>query len=169
MRFTTTLERFSNSPIWGYYLPVSQEVVSKFVVGTNKRVICRINDQIEIRAAVMSGKLGPFIMLNQQLVKKCGLVEGTDVKLYLEKDNSQYGMEMPEELEELLRQDDEGSRYFHALTPGKQRNLIYLVLKVKNTNSRLNKALAIVHHLKEMQGALDFKILNQTIKYYNNL
>lgn len=34
---------------------------------------------------------------------------------------------MPEELEELLHQDEEGNRLFHALTPGKQRTLLYYI------------------------------------------
>ena len=75
---------------------------------------------------------------------------------------------MPIELQELLYQDPEGSNYFESLTPGRKRNLIHIVSVVKNTNSRLNKALAIVHHLKEFEGKLDFKILIQTIKHYNN-
>ncbi len=169
MDFATTLERFKNSPLWGYYLPVTDEVVELFVEGNNRRVICRINNETEIRAAIMFSKSRPFIMLNKALVDKLGLMEGEAVSIHLEKDTSEYGMEMPEELGELLMQDEDGSKYFHALTPGKQRSLIYIVSKVKNTNSRLNKALAIVQHLKDMKGNIDYKGLNETIKYYNNL
>jgi hypothetical protein len=55
------------------------------------------------------------------------------------------------------------------LTKGKQRGLIYIVTKVKNTNSRLNKSLAIIEHLKDVKGNLEYKMLNEKIKYYNNL
>jgi len=168
-RFDTTLEKFADSPIWGYYFPISEEIADFFTGEKDRRVICKINGEMETRSAIMPGKLGYFIMINQHTVKKLRLRIGDKVILNLEKDNSEYGMEMPDELREMLIQDDEGSKYFHELTPGKQRNLIYIVSKVKNTNSRINKALAIMHHLKEVQGALDFKMLNQTIKYYNNL
>ena len=67
----------------------------------------------------------------------------------------------------LLEQDEEGSKYFHQLTPGKKRSLIYLVGSVKNIDSQLNKGLAILDHLKAEQGNLDFKKLNQLIKEYN--
>ena len=167
--FYTTLERFNDSPIWGYYFPIDEEMAAFFTKDKDRRVICLINDQIETRSAIMPGKLGHFIMINQQTVKRLRLQVGGKVNLVLEKDNSEYGMEMPDELREMLLQDELGSKYFHELTPGKQRNLIYIVSKVKNTNSRINKALAIMHHLKEVQGALDFKMLNETIKYYNNL
>lgn len=115
----------------------------------------------------MGSKTGWFILLNKKLVQE--LKHIPEISVVLEKDHSEFGMEMPEELEVLLDQDEVGKSLFMSLTPGKQRNLIYIVSKVKNTNSRLNKALAIVHHLKKVNGALDFKMLNETIKYYNNL
>ncbi|MBE62878.1 MAG: hypothetical protein CMB89_11005, partial [Flammeovirgaceae bacterium] len=64
-------------------------------------------------------------------------------------------------------QDKLASEFFHDLTPGKQRNLIYIISKVKNTDSRINKALAIIDHLTERNGKLDFKLLNEKIKEYN--
>ncbi len=169
MKYSTTIEHFTNSPIWGYHMPVSTEMAEQFIEGNDRRIICTINGQETIQAALMPNLMGYFIMMNKQLVTKLGLQTGSQVELEIEKDTSEYGLDMPDELRELLNQDDEGSEYFHALTKGKQRTLIYIVAKVKNTNSRLNKALAIVHHLKEFQGKLDFKVLNQTIKYFNNL
>ncbi|MEM9324914.1 MAG: YdeI/OmpD-associated family protein [Bacteroidota bacterium] len=164
----TALAHFENSPIWGYHLPISIDVANQLIEEKDRRVILTIGGE-RLHVAIMPKQLECFIMLNKALVKKLNLQLGQKVQITLEKDPSEYGMEMPDELRELLFQDDEGSSYFHALTPGKQRNLIYLVSKVKSTDSRLKKALAIVHHLKEMQGKLDFKMLNETIKYYNQL
>lgn len=169
MKYSTTLEHFNDSPLWGYHMPISHEFAEQFIDGNDRRVLCTINGQVTIQAALMPNPMGYFIMTNKKLISKLGLQVGSGVELLIEKDTSEYGLDMPDELRELLNQDDEGSEYFHALTKGKQRSLIYIVAKVKNTNSRLNKSLAIVHHLKEFQGKLDFKVLNQTIKYYNNL
>lgn len=169
MKYSTTLEHFNDSPLWGYHMPISHEFAEQFIEGNDRRVLCTINGQETIQAALMSNPMGYFIMTNKKLISKLGLQVGSKVELLIVKDTSEYGLDMPDEMRELLNQDDEGSAYFHALTKGKQRSLIYLVAKVKNTNSRLNKSLAIVHHLKEFQGKLDFKVLNQTIKYYNNL
>jgi hypothetical protein len=69
----------------------------------------------------------------------------------------------------VLAQDEEGARYFYALTKGKQRSLVYVVGKVKNVDSQIAKGLAIMHHLKEAQGKLDFKRLGEVIKEYNQL
>ena len=100
---------------------------------------------------------GYFIMINQNNVKKLGLTINEEVSLKLEKDHSEYGHEVPESFQMLLEQDEEGNHFFEQLTPGKKRNLIFIVGKVKNIDSQL----------KQEQGKLDFKKLNQLIKEYN--
>ncbi len=168
-RFSAPLEKVESTLGWNYHIKVPPEIAEQYIQGDNRRVICLLNDSISIHCALMPAGSGEwFIFMNKSLRSKLKLNVGSEVFVSLEKDQSEYGTEMPIELEELLNQDEDGAFYFHQLTPGKQRSLIYLVSKVKNTNSRLNKALAIVHHLKEMQGKLDFKILMQTIKEYNN-
>lgn len=111
---------------------------------------------------------GSYIMVNKKVREQLGLKEGDQVTLELMKDTSEYGMPMPESLQVMLDQDEIGSEYFHALTPGKQRSLIYLVSKVKNIDKQINKALAILDHLKDVNGQLDFKLLTDKIKEYNN-
>lgn len=165
--FVAPLDKF-NSDLWQYHIKVPLEIAEEFIAGNNRRVKCRFNDQEETSAALMPSKAGWYILLNKQIRNKLGIVLGEEVSVSMEKDDSKYGREMPEELAVLLEQDEEGKHFFDSLTMGKQRSLVYIVDKVKNTNSRLNKALAIVHHLKEVQGKLDFKQLNETIKEYNN-
>ena len=168
--FTTTLEKVNSSLGWNYHIRVSDEIAQNFIEGEFRRVVCTINDNVKLHSALMpDGQGGWYIFMNQQVRKRLHLEPGDQMTISLEKDSSEYGTFMPTELEEMLNQDDEGSKYFQELTPGKQRSLIHLVSKVKNTDSRLRKALAIVHHLKEVHGNLDFKLLNETIKYYNNL
>ena len=77
-------------------------------------------------------------------------------------------MPMPEELQVMLDQEPAAAAVFDLLTSGKKRSLIYLVSKVKSVPSRINKALAIVEHLKTCGESLDFKALNELIKYYNH-
>ena len=93
---------------------------------------------------------------------------GDTINVKLQKDTSQYGIPMPEELQIAMDQEEGAFAYFEALTVGKQRTLIYLVSKVKNTDSRIKKGLAIAFHLAESKGNLDFKRLNELIKHYNN-
>lgn len=166
--FKTYLDCFDND-VYGLHLPVPEDVAASFIGGEDRRVICLVNGKHKMHSGLMAAKPYWFLLLNQQVVKKLGLSLQDEVEVKMEKDTSEYGMEMPEELQEAMNQDPTATEYFRQLTPGKQRNLIYLVSKVKNVQSRVNKALAIMHHLNEVEGKVDFKMLNETIKEYNKL
>ena len=117
--------------------------------------------------ALMNKEGEYYILVNMKLQQKIGKAEGEEVEVILEKDRSEYGHEVPESFEALLDQDDEGRAYFESLTKGKQRSLIYIVKKVKNVDSQIAKGLAIMQHLREGKGVLEYKRLNELIKEYN--
>lgn len=164
--FTTTVNDF-RSNLWGHHLVVSDEIAQPFIEGENRRVICTLNNDHTIQAALMPNKGAWFILLNKEVRDKLGLTTGDEVQVRLIKDESTYGMEMPEELQVLLEQDEMGRQRFESFTPGKQRSLIYIVKKMKRPESRLSKALAIVDYLRSTDGPIDFKALNEVIKKYN--
>ncbi len=165
--FDSPLEKF-DSNLWQYHIPVPEEVANELIRGENKRVICSLNVQVIFRTAIMKSEDYYFILVNKSHRDQLKLHLGQKINVRLEKDHSEYGHEMPEEFQVLLDQDELGNSYFKALTIGKQRSLVYIVSKVKNPHSRLNKSMAIVEHLKEVKGKLDFKMLNEKIKYFNN-
>lgn len=167
MEFETRLERF-DSDLWHFHIPVPDGVAQKFLEKEQKRVICTLNGEVVFHCALMpKGDGSWFINVNKELRKKLGLKEGSVVNAELKMDDSKYGMPMPEELGELLAIDDEGSRYFHSLTPGKQRNLIYMVASPKTSDTRIKKALVIVDYLKASKGKLNFRELNEAFKIAN--
>ncbi|MEO9482094.1 MAG: YdeI/OmpD-associated family protein [Ekhidna sp.] len=165
--FNATIRSFEND-LWSYYLAIPKPIGASFIEGDDRRVICTIGEAAPIHSALMPKGDVYSIYVKKDFMKKNGLSEGDEVSVTLEKDRSAYGMPMPESFQVLLDQDADGSSYFHALTKGKQRTLIHLVGKVKNVDSQLAKGLAIMHHLKESNGGLDFKRLNVLIKEYNN-
>lgn len=166
MQFTSILEKFDGN-LWGHHIIVPDENYQHFAK-TDKRVICKINDLVEFHCALMPKGDGQyFINLNKEIRKKLGVNIGEKVTVNLRKDESEYGMPMPEELQGLLLIDDEGNHYFQQLTKGKQRTLIHLVGKMKHTDTRLKKAVVIVDYLKEVEGKLDFKELNMAFKMAN--
>lgn len=156
------------SDLWSYYLAVPKASGDQLIEGDNRRVICTIENKVTLHSALMPKGDVYSIYLKKDTMNKHGWFEGDQVAIQLEKDASDYGIPVPESLLELLEQDREGSMCFHELTKGKQRTLIHLVGKVKNVDSQLAKGLAIMHHLKEAMGQLDFKRLNVLIKEYNN-
>ena len=105
-----------------------------------------------------------YILLNKEVCKKLNLHLNDDIEVELLKDESKYGMPLSEEMEEVFFSDPDGSDLFHQLTPGKQRMLIYVVNKYKSSQLRIKKAFVILEHLKNRNGALNFKGLNEDFK-----
>lgn len=168
MEFTTPLHRFENSDLWAYHVVVPADVGMRFVEGDNRRVVCTLEGKLRFQCALMPRGDGEwFININKKIRDKLGLVYGQLVTVSLEKDTSEYGLPVPEELHELLQQDEEGHELFHALTPGKQRNLIYINGQVKSPELRMRRALVIVNHLKVHKGVINFKALNEELKAAN--
>lgn len=165
--FTAIVDKF-DSQLWSHYFPVPDAIAQYFLEQKTRRVICTLQDKEQMHAALMPSGDGWFILLNKKIRTSLALDVGDEITVKLEEETSEYGMPMPEELQVSLDQDEEANAYFQALTPGKQRNLIYIVAKVKNMDSRINKSLAILHHLKEYEGKINFKALMATIKEYNN-
>jgi hypothetical protein len=168
MKYVAILENFNNK-LWGHHVSIPKELVGNFVVGDNRRIRCTIENTLTIQCSLMPHGDHYFILVNQKIRDQLQLREGSKVELFIEKDTSTYGIDLPEEFEACLDQDESGKAYFHQLTPGKQRSLIYLITTVKNSNSRIRKSLAILYHLNESQGKLDFKRLNEVFKEFNRM
>lgn len=130
--------------------------------------MCKINDYPPFHAGLQpDGNGNRFVMLNKQKMKSFKLNIGEEVVVDISKDKSKYGMEMPKEFAEVLATDPEGEAYFEALTDGKKRSLIYAVASVKNTDTRITKALIILDHLTANNGLLDNKALYEAFKLKN--
>lgn len=154
---------------WHYHIPVPDAIAEKMMDETHRRVLIWIKDSGPYHMALMKAKECWYVLVNQELRKKLNLDEERAFCVKIERDQSEFGHDVPDEFQVLLDQDEAGNDYFRALTPGKQRSLIYIVTTVKNSESRMKKSLAILHHLKLAKGKLDFKQLNEWIKHYNNL
>ena len=117
LQLQSRVDRFYDN-LWYYHLTVSAEAVAPLLEGSKeRRVICTINEQHSFQCALMPDGQGDyFINLNKEIRHKLGLVLGQEVSLQLQQDESTYGLPVPPEFEELLRQDEEGNALVHALT-----------------------------------------------------
>ena len=168
MEFVTTLKRKRSSLLWNFQIEVPTDISEHFMKDNNRRVICTLNKIHSFHAALMpDGKGDFFITINSEIRKKLNLDKAAELQVALQVDNSKYGIYLPPEMEELLLVDEEGSRLFHLLTPGKQRSLMHIIGKPKNSDIRLKKAVAVLEHLKSNNGKLDFKMLNEAFKERN--
>lgn len=162
--FLTTLERF-DSNLWHFYVSVPKQKALPFITGKDRRVVCTLNKTISFQAALMpSGDGHFFINVNQEIRKKLRLNEGDEVMVNLAKDDSEYGLPLPAEFKEILKQDIAGNELFHALTPGKQRTMLHIIGKPKSADLRIRNGIAVLEHLKNNNGQINYKLLREDIK-----
>ncbi len=142
-----------------HYLEVPATVVKKLGGKLPIRLICTVNGAVSFNCGIVTlGEGKGYITINKARLKQLGVSKGDVVEVALTKDESEYGMEVPEELTELLQQDPEGEAKFMALTKGKQRTLIHWISTIKNSQLRIDRALRVVNNLKSLpDGKVNFR------------
>jgi len=133
-----------------HYFEIQPSIIKKLGNKLNVRLICTVNGKLSFQCGLMAlGEGKAYISINAARMKKLGLKFKDKVTLELKKDESKYGMEVSEELVEVLKQDEEGNKRFNMLTPGKQRYIIHYVNSVKNSQLRIDRALLLITNLKK--------------------
>ena len=164
VKFKTTLTRSPADSGW-HFLIVKKDIAAKFgFEGKFKRVVCTINGGESFQCALLPSGDMFYIIVNKKKRDALGIVAGDIVDVLLVKDESKYGLPMPEEFEEVLKQDAEGDRLFHGLTAGKRRSILYQLGKSADIDVRIHQALLIVEHLKENDGEIIDKKLYEELK-----
>lgn len=163
IKFTTSLERSPETSGW-HFLVIEKKTADKLSFKDQyKRVVCTINGGQSFQCALMPSGGKFYIIVNKKKRDGLGIAAGDKVKVELAPDESKYGLPMPEEFREVLDQDPEGDKLFHALTPGKQRSLLYFIGNVKDIDKRIHQSLVIVDHIKENGKVID-KLLYEELK-----
>jgi len=141
------------------YLLVPNEMVQALGGSFSIRLWCTANEQVKWQTGLVAlGNGDAYISLNAQRLKQLKAKVGDEVNIALVKDESEYGLDLPEELKELLEQDSEGHQRFHQLAPGKQRFIIRFVTGVKSSNLRVDRAVTLIENLKRLTaGKESFK------------
>lgn len=163
IKFNTLLERSPETSGW-HFLIIERKTADKLSFKDQyKRVVCSINGGEPFQCALMPSRGKFYIIVNKQKRDALGIAAGDKVKVELVIDESKYGLPMPAEFREVLDQDAEGDRIFHALTPGKQRSLLHFVGTIKDVDKRIHQSLVIVEHIKENGRVID-KLLYEELK-----
>lgn len=164
IKFTSKLDKFSPESGW-HFIAVTADMVSKFTFEEkSKRVVCTLNGTETFQCALMPYDGHFFVMINKGARSRLKVEAGDLVAVEIAKDESKYGLPMPEELREVLNQDPEGDRYFHQLTPGKQRSLLYFIGKFKDIDKRIHASLVLMAHLHKNDGKLIHEDLHEELK-----
>ena len=146
-------EKFKINHIDPFNIYISNKIFTPFAEKNMSRVKVELTTEIksiEFYAAVKRDKKsGDFkMMFSKAKQKELGLSLGDEFEIQLFEDTSKYGVEMPEELEAVLMSDYDAFTIFESFTKGKQRSIIYGVLRFKSSQQKIDKALIMCKNLK---------------------
>lgn len=99
---------------------------------------------------VSLGNQTGYITVKGSILKELHIKEDELVNVVLEEDNSEYGMEFPEEFREILNQDPEAEKRFLALPMSKRRYIIYHIAQVKSSVKRIERGWFMMENLKKL-------------------
>ncbi len=127
----------------------------------NKRFLCSVNGAKAFQGGFLAyGEGEACISINAKRMKEAGVKDGDIADLHLQEDHSKYGMDMPEELKEVIDQIPDAQRRFDLLTPGRQRYIIHYVASVKSQQLKVERALLLIGNLVKLpQGKEQFRDL----------
>jgi len=126
---------------------IPEDIIELLPAAKRHRVKGFIN-QTPFALAINSIKGGfKYFSVGNPLKNECKIRQGekVEVSFYLVDPKI---VELPEELIELLAQDEEGNKIWQSFKPGMQRSLAYYVTGVKNTDSRIKRAIEIIQKAK---------------------
>ena len=93
-----------------------------------------------------------LIQMGKATLKKIKASFQDLVEVKIEQDNTTYGYELPEEMEALIEQDEDGRETWEALNPGMKRSLLHYVNSAKSIDIRIKRSILILKRAEEIQA-----------------
>ncbi len=127
------------------------DIASQLAQYKIKRVVATVGfkgNEVILYAGVAKRKEIVYLMFSKANQKTLQAVTGDTLQVRMHEDTSKYQAPMTEELEAVLLSDYEAYELFEKLLPGKQRNIIFMVYNVRDSQKRVDIALNIMENLK---------------------
>lgn len=137
-----------------YHIYIPEHIIQPFVDAKVERLYIKAshkNKSIDFYAAYIKDKNTDEyrIMFGKRLQKELGVLQNDYFEIQLFENTSKYGVQVPEELEEVFKLDPEAFNVFETLTVGKKRSIIYAIARYKTSQTRIDKALIVCDNLRK--------------------
>lgn len=128
-----------------------EPAVAPFLEAGHSRVGVRVRfegQELFFHAALFPVPEGHCITLSKAKQRALGLGPGDCFVVVLEEDQTEFGVELPPEMQEVFQQDPEALALFRGLTPGACRSVIYAIAGFKSPQRRVDLALLVCERLR---------------------
>ncbi|MEO0570096.1 MAG: YdeI/OmpD-associated family protein [Bacteroidota bacterium] len=106
------------------------------------------SNSIDFHAAIRKYNGQYTIMFSKNKQKELGLLPNDYLQMQFFEDTSKYGVEVPEEFEAVIFSDYDACQIFESFTKGKQRGIIYMISRFKDSQKKIDKTLVLCENLK---------------------
>lgn len=144
IQLSTVIKRLDPRKGAYHYLFVPKEVVASLPEQKKTRLICTLNQFSFPCGLNPLGEGNFFIILGKEKMDKSKTSLGQEVQFSLMQSPHLLGIEAPEVLTVLLKQDPLAKAAYDDLTNGKKRSLIFSLQKTKNTDLQVQKILTFL-------------------------
>jgi hypothetical protein len=145
--FKTTILR-SSDWLSMHFVQVPLDLAKHFVELGVKRVLGEVNGAPFRLALISDVEGGKKLVIGSHLLKAAKAFEGGQVSITIWPDPDPDRIDLPDEFAIMLEQDEEVAAKFYALKPRKQEELAYCIGSAKHVDTRIKRAVELVHKLK---------------------
>ena len=139
-------------PIRGsyYHIVLQREDVLNFPRGKSTRLICELDGKLYFQCGLSHvGDGNFFIITSLDRLKEIDKGLGLEVDYKIYEDPNPLGVDTPEVLKVLLEQDESLANIYNGLTDGKKRSVIFGMIKIKNIDKQVAKAIKLIESYKK--------------------
>lgn len=129
-----------------FYLKIDAGIVNLFKNKRQTRFLCTIEKSLTFQCGLNHlGDGNFFIILSAKNLQTANKRLGDKIHYELREDPNPLGVEIPEILEAILEHDEKVKATFESLTPGKKRNVVHQINKIKDIDQQVQKTIKLIN------------------------
>jgi hypothetical protein len=128
-----------------FFLKIDADIVNQFQNKRHTRFLCTLEDSLTFPCGLNHlGDGNFFIILSSSNLAKVQKKLGDKIHFELNEDPNPLGVDMPEVLEVVIEQEEHLKKIFEGLTPGKKRNIIHQISRIKDIDKQIQKGIKLI-------------------------
>ncbi|MRX47924.1 YdeI/OmpD-associated family protein [Pedobacter puniceum] len=128
-----------------FFLKIDADIINQFQNKRHTRFLFTLEDSLTFQCGLNHlGDGNFFIILSNSNLANVQKKLGDEIHFELNEDPNPLGVDMPEVLEVLIEQDEHLKTIFESLTPGKKRNIIHQISRIKDIDKQIQKSIKLI-------------------------
>ena len=128
--------------------PVPDDVAERLKAAGSRRVIATIGGHVFKRGLMNHADGDSYIVLGGDILKACGLREGSVAAVALASDPEPDALDIPECFEIALEQDAEARARWETFPIGRRRSLLHYISSAKTEPTRIRRSWEMVDKIR---------------------